>query len=73
MFYEISPHQFPLLRECLRHIESGRKVNIMQTNGRPHGANAMMADTIQARILDFVVEEGKCVTAAFASFPSNDP
>jgi len=46
--YEIPPQQLSLLRECLRQIESGREVNIMQANGRPHGANAMMADTIEA-------------------------
>ncbi len=46
--YEIPPQQLSLLRECLRQIESGREFNIMQANGRPHGANAMMADTIEA-------------------------
>jgi len=47
-FYEITPEQLSLLRECLRQIESGWEVNIMQANGSPHGANAMMADTIEA-------------------------
>jgi len=46
--YEITPEQLSLLRECLRQIESGWEVNIMQANGSPHGANTMMADTIEA-------------------------
>ena len=46
--YEIPPQQLSLLRECLRQIEGGREVNIMQANGRPHGANAMRTNTIQA-------------------------
>jgi len=46
--YEITPQQLSLLRECLRQSKSGWEVNIMQANGRPHGANAMMSDTIEA-------------------------
>ena len=53
-WYEIPPQQLYLLRERLRHVEGGREVHIMKANGRPHCRNALVADTIEAGVLDFV-------------------